>query len=133
MIMLKRDISIDETEKALFSMQNLKALGPDGFHPIFFKSQWDTIGSSLHNFICSCFQPPDRIHEVNQTLLILIPKCDDVVRVSQFRLIPLCNVVYKVITKIVAQRLRPVMPYVVSDNQSSFIPGRSTVDNILVL
>lgn len=50
LFMLKSSITFEETKKALFSMQNLKAPGPDDFHPIFFKSQWDIIGSSLQMF-----------------------------------------------------------------------------------
>lgn len=84
-------------------------------------------------FVKDCFLNPFLIHDVNKTLLTLVPKCVDPSRVSQFRPIALCNVVYKVVTKIVAQRMRTIMPYVVSANQSSFIPGRSTIDNILVL
>lgn len=131
--MIRSNISLKETKTTLFSMKSLKAPRPDGYHPIFFKSQWNIIGSYLHRFICDCFQQPNLIHEVNQTLITLIPKCDDPIKVSQFRPIALCNVVYKVVTKIIAQRMRVIMPYVVSDNQSNFIPGRSTVDNILVM
>lgn len=126
-------ISLEEMKKALFSMQNLKAPGPDGYHPLFFKSRWNTVGHSLHNFVLDCFSQPSKILDVNQTLLTLIPKCDDPSKVSQFRPVALCNFVYKVITKIIAQRLRLILPYVVSENQSSFTPGRSIIDNILWL
>lgn len=131
--MIRGPITLAETKSALFSMKNLKAPGPDGYHPIFFKSQWHIVGPSLYRFICDCFQQPNLIHEVNSALITLISKCDDPSKVSQFRPIALYNVVYKVITKIIAQRLRVIMPYMVSENQSSFIPGRSTVDNIPVL
>lgn len=133
LIILASAVSFEETKHALFGMQNLKALGPDGYHPLFFKSQWHIIGESLFNFVASCFHHPQLIRDVNKTLLTLIPKCEDPTKVSHFRPIALCNVAYKVVTKVITQRLRVIMPYVVSDNQSSFIPGRSTVDNILVL
>lgn len=130
---LRGEVSFEETKKALFIMQNLKAPGPDGYHPLFFKSQWNIVGTSLYNFVKGCFKQPSRISNVNQTLLTLIPNCEDLSRVSHFRPNALCNVVYKVITKIIAQSFRAILPYVVSENQSSFIPGRSTVDNILEL
>lgn len=128
---LRRDISAGEVRAALFSMQNLKYPSPDGFHPLFFKSQWDIVGPSIVKFIHDRFLEPSKIKDVNGTLITLIPNCDDPERVSQFRPIALCNFIYKVITKVIALRLRSIMPYIV--NQSSFVPGRSTIDNILVL
>lgn len=124
---------MEETKRALFSMQNLKAPGPNGFHLLSFKSQWEVVGHSILDFVRRCFADPRNIQGVNHTLLSLIPRCDDPVYVSQFRPIALCNVIYKVVAKVITQRLRYIMPHVVSDNQSSFVQGRSTIDNILVL
>lgn len=131
--LLNSEISLEETKKALFSMNNYKSTGPDGFHSLFFKSQWEIIGSSLHRFVTDCFLHPDRIGEVNQTLIALIFKCDVPNNMTQFRPISLCNAAYNVVTKIITQRLRSILPYIVSANQNSFVPGRSTYDNILVL
>lgn len=114
-------------------MRNYKFPGPDGFHPLFFKSQWDIVGTSFHKFVVECFAHPKSIGLVNQTLFTLIPKCDVPNSVSQFKPISLCNVAYKVVTKVLTQRLRNTMPYIVSANQSSFVPGISTCGNILVL
>lgn len=80
-----------------------------------------------------CFAHPDKIGEVNQTLIKLIPKCDVPCRVTQFRHIFLCNVVCNVVIKVITDRLRSIMPYIDYANQSSFVPNRSTCDNILVL
>lgn len=126
-------VSLEETKGALFSMQNFKALGPDGLHPVFFKSQWDTVGPSILSFVQLCFENPMMVSSVNHMLLTLIPKCTEPARASQFRPIALCNVIYKIVTEVIAQRLRAIMPYVVADTQSSFVLGRSTIDNILVL
>lgn len=126
-------MTLEETRKALFSMSSYKSPGPDGFHPIFFKRQWHSIGRSVFNLIAECFANPSKIRDLNQTLITLIPNCDDPSRVSQLRPIALCNVSYKIISKIIVQRLKTFLPDVISPNQSSFIEGISTIDNILVM
>lgn len=75
--LLARPISMDETKSALFSMGNLKAPGPDGFHLMFFKSQWDILGPFIFNFVQEVFSRPSSIREVNQTSISLIPKKED--------------------------------------------------------
>lgn len=121
--MLCRPVSTEETHFALFSMGNLKSPGPDGFHLLFFKSQWDVLGPSILKFVQQVFAMPSRIQEANQTLISLIPKKDDPSMIAQFRPIALCNVIYKIVTKLIANRLRATLPYMVRHQQSSFISG----------
>lgn len=68
---------------------------------------------------------------INETIICLIPKGNDLESLNQFRLISLCNVL-KIISKILANRLKPLMPKLTHMYQSSFIPGRSTTDNIML-
>ncbi|XP_015939884.1 uncharacterized protein LOC107465419 [Arachis duranensis] len=67
-----------------------------------------------------------------ETLIVLIPKIDNPTFMKDFRHISLCNVVYKIITKVLTNRLRPFLPDIVSPLQGSFIPGRGAPDNIIV-
>lgn len=130
---LQDPISMVETRSALFSMGNFKSPGPDGYHPMFFKSQWETVGPSIFQFVQLVFADPSNIQVVNQTNISLIPIKEEPSKITEFRSIALCNVIYKVVTKIIANRLRPTLCYMVSQQQSSFTPCRSTVDNILLL
>ena len=66
------------------------------------------------------------------TLIVLIPKVDNPKHLKQFRPISLCNVVYKIITKVLVNRVRPFLHEIVSPLQGSFIPGRGTSDNIII-
>ncbi|XP_057432959.1 uncharacterized protein LOC130725784 [Lotus japonicus] len=121
-----------EVKDAIFSMGPLKAPGPDGLQAVFFQSQWNQVGGSVTSFVLKCFDDPSLISSVNDTLLVLIPKVDAPDRITQFRPISLCNVIYKIVTKMITNRLRRIMGELVAPNQCSFVPGRHSSDNIVI-
>ena len=69
---------------------------------------------------------------INDTFTTLIPKVKDPTRITEYRPISLCNVLYKLIAKVLANRLKKVLPHIISPNQSAFIPRPLILDNILV-
>lgn len=67
-----------------------------------------------------------------EILVVLIPKVDHPNSIKEFRPISLCNVTYKIITKVLVSRIRPFLNHIIGPMQSSFLPGRGTMDNVFV-
>jgi hypothetical protein len=126
------DFTEEEVKKALFSIGDLKAPGPDGLHAVFYKRFWDLLGDDLIKEVLMAVNNINIPDGWNSTTIVMIPKVDNPDKVSQFRPISLCNVVYKVISKMLAARLKNYLSEIISDHQSAFVPGRLISDNILL-
>jgi hypothetical protein len=70
--------------------------------------------------------------DINVTTIVLIPKCKNPVEMKQFRLISLCNVLYKICPKVLVSRLRFLLDEIISEEQSAFVPGILITDNVLI-
>ncbi|KAK4258391.1 hypothetical protein QN277_007846 [Acacia crassicarpa] len=126
------EVSDIEVYSAFFQMGGYKAPRIDGFPAVFYNQNWELVGSLVTNFIKTLWRQPERIGEVNETLVVLNPKVDKPEQVSQFRPIALCNVIYKGLAKILVNRLKPFLDRLISPYQTSFIPRRNIHDNIIV-
>lgn len=125
-------ITRDEVKTSLFDMAPYKAPGPDGLPAGFYQKTWDIVGDSICSLVTNYFETGVLPNGLNDTLISLIPKVTHPESVTQFRPISLCNVSYKIITKVMVNRMKPVLEKLVSHEQSSFVPGRQIVDNIVV-
>ncbi|KAL0290139.1 UNVERIFIED_CONTAM: hypothetical protein Sangu_2586400 [Sesamum angustifolium] len=125
-------VTREEIKDAFFDIAEDKAPGPDGYSSGFYKAAWPVIGEEVVKAILEFFTTGRLLKQVNTTILALIPKVRLPSLVSDFRPIPCCNVLYKVITKIIVQRLRSVLDKMISPSQNAFVPGRSIGDNILL-
>jgi hypothetical protein len=130
--LLSEQVTDEEIKAAIFDMKPYYASGPDGFQPFFYQSQWSVVGISVCDFIRNIFNGKSKVAEVNQTHLVLIPKVNAPEYIYQFQPIGLCNVNYKIVSKIIVKKLNLIMPELISESQSSFIPGRNITDNIIV-
>lgn len=131
-------ISHDQNDKLLepvtvdFSMHPDKAPGPDGMTPAFFQRHWQIVGQDIVALVQKFFEDGNFPLGLNDTNIVLIPKKKCPVNMGDLRLISLCNVMAKVITKVMANRMKGFLQGIVSENQSAFISGRLISDNILV-
>ncbi|GJR59309.1 hypothetical protein Tco_1501471 [Tanacetum coccineum] len=127
-----RDVSEQEIKDAIFSMGNDKSPGPDGFTAAFFKESWDIVANDVILAVREFFINGKLLKELNHTIIALVPKVAAPSRVNDFRPISCCNVLFKCISKIIANRIKESLKSLVSPNQSAFVPGRSISDNILL-
>lgn len=126
------EIKDEEIRKVLFSMPNDKSPGPDGFTSEFFKASWPIVGKDFLVAIMSFFVKGFLPKGVNSTILALIPKTNDVKEMKDYCPISCCNVIYKVISKLIANRLKGILPKFISGNQSAFVKNRLLMENLLL-
>ncbi|XP_016164225.1 uncharacterized protein LOC107606708 [Arachis ipaensis] len=98
----------------------------------FFKKYWEVVGTEVWELVKKAFAWFDLDSALFDTLVVLIPKVDNPSRMKEFRPINLYNVIYKIITKVVVERLRPFLQDIIGPLRGGFIPGRGTPDNIIV-
>ncbi|WCJ31853.1 Polynucleotidyl transferase ribonuclease H-like superfamily protein [Euphorbia peplus] len=121
-----------EIKQALFDMHPWKSPDIDGFQAGFYQRHWDRMSTSICSFVKDAFRTGSFDPEINRTLIVLIPKKNRPETFGDLRPISLCNVVYKIITKLIANRLKSVMPQLVLPHQTSFVAGRNITDNTII-
>lgn len=122
-----RNVSLSEEEvyQAVNLMSPVKAPGPDGLHVNFYQWNWSVIKKHVTKLVADIWtqRQRQRLHEVNKVRVILIPKERNPSNIFMFRPISLCNVILKIITKCLTERLKPLMPTLTGPGQVGFITG----------
>jgi exonuclease III len=130
---LNRPVSMNEIKKAVFKMNPDKAPGPDGFTARFYTHCWDIIKKDLSRMVMKAQVCNKLGGSTNSSFLALIPKEKGAKNFARFRPISLCNTGYKIITKIIANRLKKILPKLIPENQGGFVKGRQILDNIILV
>ncbi|XP_074374335.1 uncharacterized protein LOC141714732 [Apium graveolens] len=125
-------VTDEEVKNAVFHMHPDKAPGPDGMTPAFFQKNWKVVGKDVVLMVRKFFTTGVLMDNINSTNIVLIPKKKNPSRLTELRPIALCNVIIKIITKVIANRLKHVLDCVISDTQSAFLPGRLITDNVMI-
>ncbi|CAN0875672.1 LINE-1 reverse transcriptase homolog [Linum grandiflorum] len=120
-----------ELKSALFSIKPGKAPGPDGLTSVFYKSSWEVVGEDvlavMDSFFVSSVLPPT----LNSTIIAMIPKKCNATHMHDYQPISCCNTIYKSISKVLANRLKLVLPRIIRHTQAAFVKGRHISDHII--
>ncbi|KAA3483070.1 reverse transcriptase [Gossypium australe] len=129
---LIREYNEAEVKNAIRNMDPRKALSIDGLSGNFFKQHWNIVEDETIRFCLDILNGQGNITSLNETVIILIPKIRDPCDFTNFRPISLCRYIYKIIAKVLANRLKVILSNCISYNQIVFVPGRMIHDNILI-
>jgi len=129
---LVRSFSLEEVKKAIWECESFKSPGSDGINFGFIKDFWHELKDDFMRFLVEFHRNGRLTKGINSTFIALIPKVDSPQRIADFRPISLVGCMYKVLAKVLANRLRSIIGLLVSDTQSTFGHGKQILDGILV-
>ncbi|XP_026437186.1 uncharacterized protein LOC113335301 [Papaver somniferum] len=124
--------SEEEVHKAICDLRKDKAPGPDGM-PIFVISKsWEFMESDILKVMDQLYTRKTIDCRLKSTFFVLIPKVQDLENVTDFRPISLMSSINKIMSKVIATRLKSVLPKLVSHQQSAYVEGRQIMDNAII-
>ena len=129
---LERPFEEDEVTGVVHGFVGDKALGLDGFPMAFFQFYWDVVCMDIMKVLNYFHGMGSFERSLNATFLALIPKKVEAVEVKDFRPISLIGGVYKILAKLLANRLRLVLPTIISPSQNAFVQERQILDSVLI-
>lgn len=126
------DVTTTKVKNVLLSWPSNKSPGPNGYTVEFYKEAWSIIGYDFTTAVQSFFLFGFLPRGINSTIMALIPKKKNASEMKDYRPISCCNVLYKTILKILANRLKKILPIFIAKNQSAFIKDRLLMENLLL-
>ncbi|KAK5825741.1 hypothetical protein PVK06_020605 [Gossypium arboreum] len=121
-----------EIIKAFKQMDPRKAPGIDGLSGNFYKENWEVVGVDIIKLCHEVLRGNTSVECLNETIIVFIPKIKEPIDMTHFRPISLCRVIYKIVAKVLTNRLKDTLSMCISQNQSAFVPGRMIHDNVLI-
>jgi hypothetical protein len=116
--------SHSEIKSAVFALNRDSAPGPDGFGAFFFQHYWEIVKNDVFNAVLQIFTTSWILPGFNSNIIALLPKFPEASSIDQYRPIAMANFKFKIISKVIADRLASIMPILISVEQKGFIHGR---------
>lgn len=129
---MNNKLSLEEVKTAVFQLHPDKAPRPDGFQAGFFQKCWHFVGEEIWQAVEATKNSSSLLNEINNTFFTLILKKNDSADLGDFRPISLCNTIYKILSKCLANRLKTFLPTIISEEQTGFVANRSILDGIII-
>jgi hypothetical protein len=121
-----------EVKEVIKGMDRDKALGPDGFSLAFYQDCWEVVKGDLMAVFADFLSTSKFVKSINSTFISLIPKICGAKEIKDFCPISLVDGVYKIIAKVLANRIRRVMDRIISKPHNAFVKGRRILDLVLI-
>ncbi|GKU89353.1 hypothetical protein SLEP1_g3500 [Rubroshorea leprosula] len=130
--MLIAQFTEEEITQAVWDCDSMKALGPDGFSFGFIKEMWESMRHEVSAFVNEFHRNGQLVKGSNSSFVVLIPKKENPIKIEDYRPISLTGCIYKIIAKLLANRLIKVMKGIINNNQLAFVKGRQLIDSVIV-
>jgi hypothetical protein len=124
--------SEEEIKNVVFQMESNKAPGPDGFPAEFYQYFWETIKSDLLALFEDFHKGNLQLHSLNFGIITLVPKTD-AIKIQNYRPICLLNVSFKILTKVLTNRIALLANKIIRPSQTAFVPGRYILEGVVTL
>ncbi|GKV27047.1 hypothetical protein SLEP1_g36255 [Rubroshorea leprosula] len=124
--------SEEEIKNAVWDCDSTKSPGLDGFNFRFIKAMWEDIKQDITSFAQEFHKNGKLVKGSNASFIVLIPKVENPQRIEEYRPISLIGVMYKIIAKLLGNRLRKVLDKVIEEQQMVFIGGRQLMDSVVI-
>jgi hypothetical protein len=123
----------DEIKKAVFDMEHNMAPGLDGFPVDLYQKLWDLIKDDLITMFHDLYSGDLPLFSLNFSVITLISKAQDTIRIQQYRPICLLNISFKIFTKVATFQLNSVADHIVKPSQIAFMRGRNILEGVVIL
>ena len=121
-----------KVKAAIFQMEHNKAPGPDGFPAEFYQVFWEVIKVDLMAMFHDFHKEDLPLFSLNFGIITLLPKCQETIRIQQYRPICLLNMSFKIFTKVATNRINFVSQKVIQPSQTAFLPGRYILEGVMI-